>query len=64
MRRRRRRRRRRDAAEAARLHSHKRTHTHEQVPEHLRPGNNAGQMNWAERQLASAQQNQRPLAGG
>ena len=23
-----------------------------QVPEHLRPGNNAGQMNWAERQLA------------
>ena len=33
-----------------------------QVPEHLRPGNNAGQMNWAERQLAEAQQQQRPLS--
>jgi hypothetical protein len=33
-----------------------------EVPEHLRPGNNAGQMNWAETQLAKAQQNQRPLS--
>ena len=32
------------------------------VPEHLLPGNNAGQMNWAERQLAQAQQKQRALS--
>ncbi|MGB1596136.1 MAG: hypothetical protein ACPIOQ_25470 [Promethearchaeia archaeon] len=32
------------------------------VPEHLLPGNNAGQMNWAEQQLARAQQSQRPLS--
>lgn len=32
------------------------------VPEHLLPGNNAGQMNWAEQQLADAQQTNRPLS--
>jgi len=32
------------------------------VPEHLLPGNNAAQMNWAERQLAQAQQKQRALS--
>jgi hypothetical protein len=32
------------------------------VPEHLLPGNNAAQMNWAERQLSQAQQKQRALS--
>jgi len=31
-----------------------------QVPAHLAPGHNAGQLNWAERQLADAQQKHRP----